>query len=54
MPPPLLYSSAPVTAAETLSLSGFDLIPAGVVVVVLIALGAALVVSSLRRKERDE
>jgi hypothetical protein len=45
--------SLDVSADTALSIAGMDLIPAGVAAAVLISLGIALVITSLRRKDSE-
>ena len=57
MPNLSLLSDAPAThLTAEISISGLELIPAGVAAMVLTALGTALVITALRRREaeRDE
>jgi hypothetical protein len=52
---PLMFNvpSLDVSADTALSIAGMDLIPAGVAAAVLISLGIALVITSLRRKDSE-
>ena len=50
---PLLSDASPAHLAAEITVSGLDLIPAGVAAAVLASLGAALVVTALRRREAE-
>lgn len=50
---PLRFDGSVSTLAAELSITGFDLIPAGVAAMVLTALGTALVVTALKRRESE-
>ncbi|WP_210479207.1 hypothetical protein [Naasia sp. SYSU D00948] len=50
---PLPADASPSTLAAELTLSGLDLIPAGVAAAVLTALGTALVITAMRRSDAE-
>jgi hypothetical protein len=49
----LLSDASPAHLAAEITVSGLDLIPAGVAALVLTALGTALVITALRRREAE-
>ncbi len=53
LPLPLPSDGFPSALATELSVTGLDLIPATVAAMVLIALGTALVITALRRREAE-